>query len=83
MTLKERIKVLKDEIFHKQLALSQLLHSCPCTNIVKGRYGLSAICNVCDRDFGWYCTTSPLHKSCVYTVSFDCCDYCGQPEERK
>jgi hypothetical protein len=30
----------------------------------------------------WYCETSPDHL-CKYSKSFDSCDYCGDPEERK
>jgi hypothetical protein len=43
----------------------------------------AAICADCgERHFGWYCPKSP-DGQCHYSKSFDCCDYCGYPEERK
>ena len=41
-----------------------------------------AICPVCGESFGWWCPKSPDGK-CHYSKSFDSCDYCGNPEERK
>ena len=41
-----------------------------------------AYCAVCGDRGGWYCPSSPTHL-CVYSASFDCCDFCGEPEERK
>ena len=43
----------------------------------------AAVCADCgERSFGWYCPKSP-DGQCHYTKSFDGCDYCGNPEERK
>lgn len=41
-------------------------------------------CDKCGlRDYNsWYCKQSPNHK-CQYSISYDCCDFCGNPEERK
>jgi hypothetical protein len=41
-----------------------------------------AVCKCGTHAYGWYCPTSPT-KLCVYAKSFDSCDYCGDPEERK
>ena len=41
-----------------------------------------AICEVCEKDFGWYCPDSSDHY-CHYEEDSECCIYCGQPEERK
>jgi hypothetical protein len=30
----------------------------------------------------WDCKDSPT-KNCMYTVDFDCCIFCGEPDERK
>lgn len=35
-----------------------------------------------EQILGWRCPTSPTGR-CYYTRSFEECDYCGQPEERK
>lgn len=34
------------------------------------------------RGTGWWCAASPT-KTCVYSKSYDQCDFCGNPEERK
>lgn len=39
-------------------------------------------CEVCGKSFGWFCPKSPDMK-CHYSKSYDGCDYCGMPEERK
>jgi len=39
-------------------------------------------CEVCSESFGWFCPESPDMK-CHYSKSYDQCDYCGMPEERK
>lgn len=42
----------------------------------------SAVCRKCGEYFGWYCPNSKTHL-CEYTIDEDCCDHCGNPEERK
>lgn len=42
----------------------------------------SAICKICQKDFGWYCEKSPDHY-CHYEGNAESCIYCGLPEERK
>ena len=43
----------------------------------------AAVCADCgERMFGWYCPKSPDGR-CHYSKSFDSCDYCEYPEERK
>lgn len=44
-------------------------------------YG-GAYCAVCQERGGWYCPDSPDHL-CKYSKSYDWCDFCGEPEERK
>lgn len=41
---------------------------------------LSAKCEVCGSDLGWWCPKSPTHQ-CKYERS-EYCIHCGQPEER-
>jgi hypothetical protein len=41
-----------------------------------------ARCCICNVNHGWYCPDSPDH-SCHYSQSYDSCDHCGEPEERK
>jgi hypothetical protein len=43
---------------------------------------MSVGCEICDKDFGWWCPDSPNH-CCQYSKSEDSCDYCHQPLERK
>ena len=45
------------------------------------------VCTICKKCFDWWCEESPNHQ-CDYTqedgsFDFDCCRYCGGPEERK
>jgi len=42
----------------------------------------SAVCIICGKNFGWWCPKSPDHF-CHYSESYDSCDFCGEPEERK
>jgi 3',5'-cyclic AMP phosphodiesterase CpdA len=42
----------------------------------------SAICIICGENFGWWCPKSP-DGFCEYSTTFDSCDWCGEPEERK
>lgn len=47
----------------------------------------SAKCNICDKEFSWYCPESPTLE-CDYEYdngdyNDDCCKYCAEPEERK
>lgn len=48
----------------------------------------SPVCNKCGQKWSWewYCPNAPDHR-CNYDhdgfYDYDCCKYCGQPEERK
>ena len=49
-------------------------------------YAGGAVCIVCGKDFGWYCTENPDPKKpyCEYDREHgECCIHCGLPEERK
>ena len=41
-----------------------------------------AYCEICGKDFGWWCPKSPSHV-CSYFKSEDDCDFCHMPKERK
>jgi len=45
----------------------------------------AAICSICGHRPGyWFCPSSPFSdKQCSYSESYDECDYCHEPEERK
>lgn len=90
----DRIKELTDDLKAnpdpRSVELNKLVTSCP--HEIKDKepeiwgnhkyYG-SALCWICGHYFGgWYCPDSPDHL-CHYSKSYDCCDYCHQPEERK
>lgn len=45
-------------------------------------------CQICGKDFGWFCPRNPKDIYCKYDDSVDSysneeCIYCGLPEERK
>ena len=56
--------------------------SIPCQHGKIVRQHDSAVCAKCGKDFGWWCPKSPDH-CCHYSKSYDSCDFCGEPEERK
>ena len=43
----------------------------------------TAHCEGCGLDMGWYCPTSSDHCCHYDNGNFDCCDFCGMPDERK
>jgi hypothetical protein len=60
---------------------SDRIDKCDHTFVEIKSYGGSE-CSKCGKDGEWYCPDSPNHQ-CVYTKSYDWCDFCGGPEERK
>ena len=48
------------------------------------KVGYSSVCEICAKDFGWYCEDSPK-KYCEYDESSGWidCKHCGQPTTRK
>ena len=44
--------------------------------------GMSAYCGLCGKRLGWWCPDSQNHQ-CAYSVSWDNCDFCGEPDDRK
>lgn len=77
--LAEKIILAKAEVKLANERLRKLLNSCPHEDI--SRDGESAICAVCNKDFGWWCPDSP-NNTCSYTKDLDQCDFCGNPEGR-
>ena len=43
---------------------------------------VSAVCEICGEDLGWWCEKSPI-KVCVFDGNSEYCIYCGGPQERK
>ena len=52
--------------------------------VKEGPYG-GRQCATCGKALdGWFCPSNPDGTArCRYSESMDCCDFCGQPEERK
>jgi hypothetical protein len=65
MELRSRIRQLKIQIIDLQVTLETLEVECP-HNIVKARIA-GAECDICGRNFGWYCAESPDHACHYYT----------------
>jgi len=78
--LRVAIQKLRHEMALLSYELEDLKRSCP-HEIVETKYH-TAECAICNKRFGWWCPESSLHY-CQYTVDYDSCDFCGQPEERK
>lgn len=83
----ESLRKQKDEIERK---IKQLVNSCKHEDLNLTGYG-SAICNICNKHFHWYCPTSPT-LTCEYEFinedgeedyDEDDCIYCHEPYERK
>jgi hypothetical protein len=89
---KQEITEIKKQILILEKRLSTLEHECE-HRIIQHKYSPNspfdglAVCEICDKYFGWYCPDSPDHK-CEYkqadgSYDYDYCIYCGEPEERK
>lgn len=82
--LKREILEAKEEMIATANDYHELLNKCE-HSIVKRNE--SAICEVCNKNFGWWCPDSPGHM-CDYSDGSDMnfsenCLFCGQPDERK
>lgn len=53
-----------------------------CKHVYKQTEYGAAYCAVCGDRSGWWCPDSADHL-CHYSKDYDCCDFCGEPEERK
>lgn len=79
MGLKEELRDIRDKI--AKLQADKFILEQTCThNIIK--FHDSAICDICNYDFGWWCPDSPTHY-CEYKDFSEYCKYCGEPSERK
>jgi len=75
-TLKESIRyfkrlaatALKEYLYYQNLA-DDLVNGCKKHLIVKTRYG--ATCDICEKDFGWWCDKSPDHVCHYFTEPYD------------
>lgn len=81
---KAKIEEVSKKIMELQRELSQLKKECECIIVDSHE---SAVCSVCDKDYGWWCPDSTTHL-CDYeqedgTYDEDNCRYCHSPEERK
>lgn len=79
----EKIKLLISGLEQEQ---DSLIEGCTCSIVHKTPYG-SAVCSICNENYGWWCPDSPTN-ACDYgqedgEYDEDCCRYCGKPEERK
>ena len=76
---KIRIETCKKGIAEFNNELIDLVQNCP-HEIIRSHD--SAICRICDTDFGWWCPKSPDHL-CEYEKGSEWCIWCGEPTERK
>jgi len=58
-----------EEYVYYQNILNNLINGCKKHLIVKKRYG--AVCDVCGKDFGWWCDKSPDHVCHYFTEPHD------------
>lgn len=86
---KERISQLRLEYGKLDAEMKKLKADCDCMSSIKKVHD-SAKCDVCGKDYGWWCPDSPNHvcdyehkdKHGTYDDEDDC-KYCHSPEERK
>ncbi len=84
---RKQIRQYDADIEELQRARKELIDSCKHEEKVPSFPKLlsasTPICVGCGKRFdGWWCPSSP-DKQCHYSSNYDCCDYCGEPEERK
>lgn len=85
-SLKESIKESNERIKNAKEKIIIIQSNCHHEDIEINTFG-TAKCNICEKEFDWYCPTSPTLE-CDYeqedgSYNDDCCRYCGEPEERK
>ena len=78
---KQKRRIEKAEGFLKKAQIklwnAQKEHEC-----VIGKGHSSAVCMICKKRFGWWCSKSSDHL-CRYLPGSEWCKYCGDPDERK
>lgn len=80
--LRIKIKLAKKKLRDAEMFLGELERTCESLGHTIKKDGTSATCDTCWHDGGWWCPKSKNHM-CQYTKSYDSCDFCHQPEERK
>lgn len=81
-----KIQLKLEELDILENNLEQLTEKCSHSDLDISPWD-TATCNICGKDFDWYCPESPT-LTCDYeqedgSYDEDCCRYCGCPEERK
>lgn len=78
---KEQIKECQERIVALQIIMSDIISECEHKYI---KAGDGAKCEECgEYSQSWWCPESPNHLCSYEKYNPDCCDHCGQPEERK
>ena len=78
---KNKINLLTERLKKYTVKLAYL--KAECKHKIKQR-GDSAVCDICNKNFGWWCPKSENHY-CIYTdyANFQLCFHCQEPSERK
>ena len=64
---RNKLLKLQTKLKYIQKQINKLISECP-HHVVKRRY--AAVCDICGKTFGWYCSKSPDHI-CYYTHEAD------------
>ncbi len=84
--LRSKLEILRKQQIVLRDMVKETMDSCKHEDLDVESYG-TAKCKICDKNFSWYCPTSPT-LTCDYDqedgdYDEDDCIYCHQPEERK
>lgn len=79
MDIKQRLAEIREQI--RALYMEQAKLVLDCQHVIIESHD-SAHCDICGKDFGWWCPDSTTHI-CQYEDDSECCIFCGQPDERK